>query len=41
MSMAEPMKLSDWIKRFTFYEILVGMKATMTVFVQPHRPNSR
>ncbi len=34
MSMAEPMKLSDWIKRFTFYEILVGMKATMTVFVQ-------
>src|SRR5436853_6857250 len=28
------MTLRQWVKRLTFYEILVGMKATITVFIQ-------
>jgi NADH-quinone oxidoreductase subunit I len=32
--MAEPtMTMSQWVKRLTFYEILVGMRATLSVFV--------
>src|SRR5205807_4117681 len=26
--------LGQWVKRLTFYEILIGMKATITVFIQ-------
>ena len=28
------MTLGQWAKRLTFYEILIGMKATITVFIQ-------
>jgi len=28
------MAVADLVKTFTFYEILVGMKATITVFIQ-------
>src|SRR5437016_945322 len=28
------MAVAQWVKTLTFYEILVGMKATITVFIQ-------
>src|SRR5207253_2453661 len=35
MPMENPtMTLGQWAKRLTFYEILIGMKATITVFIQ-------